>query len=215
MTRISVSFLRALVCAALLQLCVFLTGLVGPLVSAASAAPDHSASGRASDERAESEDDGVPSIQLGHEYTEYNKTGGKGGSGPHKTEHDPFVKALLYLPNRIVDLFEIFRFDVGVGPAAGAVVRVTKYGQVGLRSVQPFSLRAGLAGRHSPVFLETSSEFGIGPAYVSSHDRHVQTGEVGAGIDFFIVGAYVGLDIGAIPDFFAGIAGYDPSDDDF
>ncbi len=120
----------------------------------------------------------------------------------------------LWLPNRVLDLIDVFRFDVGVGPAAGGVVRVTKWGQAGLRSVSPLSVRAGNFGRDWPVKIEHSSEFGIGPTFLQSHDRVVCPGEVGLGLDLFVVGGYGGLCFDELFDFFGGLFLFDSKDDD-
>lgn len=157
-------------------------------------------------------EDRVPDVRLGEEYTKYKKTT-RGRSAPEE-DGVSVADVLLYLPNRFLDLIDIIKVDVGAGPAFGGVVRVTKWGQVGMRSVSPFSLRVGAQGRRSPVFLEHSSEFGIGPAFVQSHDRVVGSGEVGAGIDFIVLGAYIGIDFSEIPDFLGGFFTFDPSGDD-
>ncbi len=125
-----------------------------------------------------------------------------------------WAQVLLWFPNRIMDLIDIFKVDVGVGPSFGAVVRVTKYGQVGYRSVSPLSVRVGLFGRSMPFMLEHSSEFGLGPGFVASHDRTVCKGELGAGADLFLVGAYGGVCVDEVIDFIAGIFFLDVSGDD-
>lgn len=122
---------------------------------------------------------------------------------------------LFYIPNRIFDFIDIFRADVGVGPSFGAVVRLSKVGQVGYRSISPFSARIGDFGRQAPYLLETSSEFGVGPGYVSSKDRKVCTGELGLGLDLFLVGAYGGICVEELLDFGAGIFLLDTQDDDY
>ncbi len=167
---------------------------------------------------ADEDEDRVPSVELGSEYTEYKKTRAgptKKQTGSGEEEGITFRSTLLYLPNRIVDLFDIFRFDVGVGPSLGGVVRISKYAQVGLRTVNPGSLRVGVQGRHSPVFIESSNEFGISPFFVASKERHIATGEVGFGIDLFLFGVYAGIDVGSVGDFFGGIFGFDWAEDDF
>ncbi len=123
-------------------------------------------------------------------------------------------QVLLWLPNRVLDLIDVFKVDVGVGPAAGGVVRITKWGQAGIRSVSPLSVRAGNFGRDWPVKLEHSSEFGIGPAFVQSSDRTVCSGEIGAGLDLFIVGAYGGICFDELYDFFGGLFLFDSKGDD-
>lgn len=120
---------------------------------------------------------------------------------------------LLWLPNRLLDATDIVRADVGVGLAGGAVVRVTRPLQAGVRFVTPASARVGLMGRRAPLMIESSSEFGIGPAFKGSKDRKVCVAEVGIGVDL-IAGAYLGICADAIPDFLAGFLFFDPSDDD-
>jgi hypothetical protein len=132
-----------------------------------------------------------------------------------KAEGSPFWSQLLmWLPNRVLDLIDVFRFDVGVGPSFGAVVRVTKYGQVGFREVMPASVRVGDFGRQMPFLLETSNEFGVGPAYVDSADRKVCDGEIGLGADALVAGAYAGVCVDEFADFLAGIFFIDLKDDD-
>ena len=161
----------------------------------------------------EVKDESGPPVQLGDEYSAYNKTrkdAGKGG-----TESDSFLlKAVLYLPNRVLDLLDIFRLDVGIGPSTGGVVRVTKWGQAGLRFFAPASLRVGLRGRRSPVFLERTSELGVGPLFAGSPQRKTTPLEVGAGIDLFLIGAYAGISLDSAGDFVAGLLGFDPAEDD-
>lgn len=131
-----------------------------------------------------------------------------------KEEYPWWGRALLWLPNRVLDLIDVFRVDVGAGPSFGAVARVTKYGQVGYRVMSPASLRVGDFGRRSPVMLESSNEFGIGPAFVQSKDRDVCTGEIGAGVDLFLFGIYGGICVEELADFVAGIFFIDLRDDD-
>lgn len=122
---------------------------------------------------------------------------------------------LLYIPNRILDFIDIFRADVGFGPSEGAVARVTKYGQAGSRSMDPSSLRIGLMGRRLPVMLETSNERGFGPSFKKSSQRKVCWGEIGAGLDLWIAGAYVGACPDELVDFAAGLLMFDLKDDDY
>lgn len=121
--------------------------------------------------------------------------------------------ALLWFPNRILDLVDVFRADVGVGIAWGANARITRYGQIGYREFSPGSLRIGDFGRRIPILLETSNEFGVGPAYVSSKDRDICTAEIGVGVDL-LLGGYLGICPVEIFDFFGGIFLLDVRDDD-
>jgi hypothetical protein len=121
---------------------------------------------------------------------------------------------LLWLPNRVLDLVDVFRVDVGVGPAVGGVVRVTEYAQVGYRQMLPASLRVGDFGRQLPVIVETSNEIGISPLFIQSKDRKLCPGEVGLGVDIALVGAYGGVCLDEAVDFLAGIFFIDLKDDD-
>ncbi|NMC63652.1 MAG: hypothetical protein GYA55_10870 [SAR324 cluster bacterium] len=128
---------------------------------------------------------------------------------------DPWQVALMWLPNRIMDFIDIFRVDVGVGPAVGGVVRLTKYGQMGIRTFKPVSYRLGDFGRQEPILVEQSGEYGVGPSYVNSKDRKVCSAEFGLGLDVFLVGAYAGICFDEFTDFVAGIFTADPKHDDF
>ena len=164
-------------------------------------------------------------IELGEEYVEYANHKGKkspkrsNNSSNKSNNKKPNDKSLataiaMYIPNRLLDLVDIVRADVGVGPSFGAVARITKYGQVGYRTFSPISLRVGPRGRKLPVFVERSSEIGVGPAFLQSHDREVTDAEVGLGADLILVGAYAGISFDELVDFIAGFACIDIKSDD-
>lgn len=133
-----------------------------------------------------------------------------------KEESTPWWEhVLLWVPNRIADFIDIFRIDLGVGPAVGGVVRITEFGQVGYRMMMPASLRVGDFGRKVPVMVEHSNEFGVGPLYVSSSERKVCTGEVGAGLDLLILGGYGGVCFEEVADFVGGLFFLDLMKDDW
>ncbi|NDC37092.1 MAG: hypothetical protein EBZ48_03460 [Proteobacteria bacterium] len=139
-----------------------------------------------------------------------------GWAAPPKAEEPSSGrKILLWLPNRIMDFLDIFRVDVGVGPSAGGVVRVTKYAQAGYRQMLPMSARVGLMGRRPPVMLETNNEIGVGPIFMQNSKRKVCVGEVGLGLDLFIAGGYAGICLDEAVDFVSGIFTVDTKDDDF
>ena len=119
----------------------------------------------------------------------------------------------MYITNRVFDLIDIVRVDVGVGPAFGAVLRVSRHAQMGYRKVQG-SARLGLRGRRIPLFYEDNDEKGVSPKFTDSPDRKVEGAEVGVGVDLLVVGAYLGVSGEEILDFFAGIIGFDPQEDD-
>ncbi len=121
---------------------------------------------------------------------------------------------LLWIPNRVLDLIDVFRVDAGVGPAFGGVVRVTKYAQAGYRQMLPVSLRVGDFGRQMPIVVEASNEIGVSPLFIESKDRNTCPGEFGLGADLFVVGAYGGVCVDEAVDFLAGIFFIDLKDDD-
>ncbi|OVE80097.1 hypothetical protein BVY02_01370 [bacterium J17] len=150
-------------------------------------------------------------IVLGEEYDRHRVD----SVAAVREERDFWESALYYLPNRIIDFVDIFRVDVGVGPSFGAVLRVTEYGQIGYREMVPLSVRIGLRGREVPFFVEHTTEFGIGPTFLQSHEREVTPLEVGVGGDAFIGGAYLGVSIDEAFDFVLGILGIDFKNDDY
>ncbi len=121
---------------------------------------------------------------------------------------------LLWIPNRFLDFIDLFRFDVGVGPSYGAAIRVSKYIQTGYREMNPMSLRIGNFGRKAPYLLERSNEFGAPFFYLPSKDRKVCPGEIGAGADLFIAGAYAGICVEEVVDFIGGLFFVDLKGDD-
>lgn len=131
------------------------------------------------------------------------------------THLDWWQRAILWVPNRILDFIDIFRVDVGVGPAAGGVVRLSSSAQFGYRTMQPFSLRLGDFGREAPIKVETQDEYGAGESYTNSEDRPVCRGEVGIGLDLLLVSGYMGICFDQVVDFGAGLIMLDPADDDY
>lgn len=150
-------------------------------------------------------------IELGDEWVEFrNERSQRAASA-----RDAFdCGGWWYLPNRVLDIFDIVRADLGLGLSTGAVGRITRWGQFGYRDVDPYSLRVGLFGRDWPVLVEQSVEQGIGPWFNQSRERDVADFELGAGLDLFVAGAYVGLNVGGAVDFVGGLFCLDPSQDD-
>ena len=125
-----------------------------------------------------------------------------------------WAEVLLYIPNRLLDIIDIFRVDVGVGASIGGVVRVTEYAQLGYRQMMPVSLRVGDFGRQFPVMVESSNEIGISPAFKQSADRDVCEAEIGLGLDVLLLGAYGGVCLDEVADFVGGIFLIDFKGDD-
>ncbi len=143
------------------------------------------------------------------------KEGWSGDFQVVETKHQTvFSKILLWIPNRVMDFVDIFRVDAGVGFSTGAVVRISKYAQLGYRTMNPTSFRIGDFGRTYPWLLESSNEMGASPLFVQSKDRKVCNSEIGVGADVVIVGAYGGICLEEVFDFVAGIFFIDLKDDD-
>ncbi|RMG41832.1 MAG: hypothetical protein D6719_07710 [Candidatus Dadabacteria bacterium] len=131
-----------------------------------------------------------------------------------RSTHRPWWnEALMWFPNRIMDALDMFRVDVGVGGAAGAVVRVTRRGQVGLRRMFPGSLRVGYFGRKAPFIIEKYDEIGMGSTFKSSPERDICAGEIGIGADL-LIGGYAGICLEEVLDFTAGLFLIDVMQDD-
>ena len=132
-----------------------------------------------------------------------------------RVEHSTpwWAHVVLWIPNRIMDLIDVFRVDVGAGPAVGGVIRVTQSGQAGYRRMLPFSLRVGDFGRKAPFLVETDDEDGAGRKFKKSDDRELCVGEIGLGLDLGL-GAYAGICSEELLDFFAGLFFIDLEADD-
>jgi putative exosortase-associated protein (TIGR04073 family) len=132
---------------------------------------------------------------------------------------DPAAKALMYLPDRVADLFDIFNVGLAFGPSIGAEIAVTKYAQLGAYAAN----EAGWAwtGRNNP--RSHSGKYwtaAIGPIrnqmdVEPTNYFHRGDYQVRAQLALVLVHGYAGIDLFQIGDFFAGIVGFDPSEDDF
>lgn len=134
-------------------------------------------------------------------------------SMPSEGELSILRKILWYLPNRVIDLVDIVKIDVGVGSSAGGLVRLSRYGQIGARYVHPLSVRVGMRGRELPFFFERESEYGFCSSFNQSEARHVTPLEIGIGADLGI-GAYIGVSIDELADFLLGFFFLDLKHDD-
>ncbi len=151
------------------------------------------------------------------------RAGDKDESTPAPRKEPPTVghKALMYIPNRILDLLDIVRARLRLGPGLA----------VGVRATEPLSLYmgayasayAGLPGPRLdpklpiPVgledlngaqlsFLNLSTGFGGSPGYSWS--------EIGASLHVLLIGADVDVDPIEALDFVAGLLTLDPRGDD-
>jgi len=142
-------------------------------------------------------------------------------SDQQKPRHGIVHKLLLYIPNRVLDVLDIVRLRVRVGPGLAAGARVTKVAAVYVGSY--VSVYAGLPGPRMkptiplPVGLESHSGIEasvvdatlgepIGPGYSPT--------EVEVSVHPLLVGLDVGVDPVEIVDFLAGFLMIDIRGDD-
>lgn len=152
-------------------------------------------------------------FELGKEYTAYSRPARPGGVSARKRDSGiTWRSALLYLPNRILDLVDVFKCDVGVGVGYGAVLRPTKYLQGSYRELDPGMIRVGLLGRRFPVMAEEGRQVGFGQDLRTR--RKVSPGEVGLGVDLGLIGLYLGVSPDSAADFLLGFGGIDFEEDD-
>lgn len=136
--------------------------------------------------------------------------------------HSTLHTVLCYLPNRLLDLTDIFRVRVRVGPGVAVGARATEVASGFVGSYA--SVYAGLPGPRggsfpkSPIGLESHNgatvslvdatvDGGIGPDYGAT--------EIGLGAQLGIIGFDFGIDPLEAVDFITGIFTVDIQDDDF
>ncbi len=129
---------------------------------------------------------------------------------------------VMYIPNRVLDVFDMVRARVRLGPGFAIGARATEYADVFIGFYT--SLYIGLPGPRGrsfprlPVGLESKSG-----AEVSVADITLEAGmspdygmtECGAGFHLGLIGVDVGVDPFEIVDFVVGLFTFDPMDDDY
>lgn len=132
-------------------------------------------------------------------------------------DRDPAHIAALWLPNRILDICDLVRAGVDVGPGIGFDFSFTHY----MRLAAMTRTSGGLGYqtfRHPPV------KFSHEEYYVAG----IQSGEAGLGEGWYqqtfdlrieahalLVGAHAAFNFAELFDFFAGLATFDPMHDDY
>lgn len=130
-------------------------------------------------------------------------------------------KVLMYLPNRALDLVDVFRLRARVGPGLSAHVRATEYLNACAGSYK--SVFVGLPGPREdeklrPLWgredLKGMMLLGVDATDDTPHAPGYSDSEFNVGAHLLIVGAEVGFDPVQFGDFLAGIIGMDPRGDD-
>lgn len=131
-------------------------------------------------------------------------------------------KILLYIPNRIFDVFDLVRARVRLGPGVAVGARATKYTDIFMGAYQ--SVFIGLPGPRQiprvpwPGGIESRSGLAasVADATVTSYDsnpRYSST-EFGLGLQAILAGAEVGFDPAEVFDLAFGLLFIDFREDD-
>jgi hypothetical protein len=154
---------------------------------------------------------GAPYAWAVPESTDDTKTGSAAGVG------SVGWTILMYLPNRVLDLFDMVRFGVDVGPGIAGQAKATDAAQV--QAFSRASVGAGLQGlRHLPVQMSTESGAGVGPIELTptaGFGWFESPTDVRVLAHALLVGAHVAVDPVEIGDFVTGLVLIDIRDDDY
>ncbi len=130
-------------------------------------------------------------------------------------------RLLFYLPNRLLDLADMFRFRLRVGPGLSADVRATIYaanfiGQhdtvyVGLPGPRRAPELPRLSGREA---LKGLMVMGVDATDATPHPPRYSDSEVTLGVQAGVAGLDLGLDPVELGDFLAGWLMFDVMGDD-
>ncbi len=140
---------------------------------------------------------------------------------PEKKKHSAGHAILMYLPNRVFDVFDIVRARVRIGPGISAGARVTQglevqvgayrslwLGLHGPRTKPKVPWIAGLEGRQGAkaIFLGEVEE--------TRHSPNYQFDEIGVDAQAAVAGVSIGFSITEIFDLITGLLFIDISSDD-
>jgi hypothetical protein len=141
------------------------------------------------------------------------------GAEPERERMNP---VLMYLPNRLFDLFDMVRLRARVGPGFALSARATEALDATLGGYT--SIYVGLPGpRHEPRIpwpLGIENFAGVEVSVVGSSEEDPYEPkfgnlEVGAGTHLLLVGLDVGVDPGEVVDFVLGLVTVDFKKDDY
>jgi len=142
---------------------------------------------------------------------------------PVPPPHPSWGKRILwYVPNRVMDLLDIFRLRVRAGPGLSANLRLTDYGAFYWGKYN--TVYAGLPGPRyprilrSPVGLESLNGMilvGVDATDETRHGPEYGASEVDVGVNLLLVGVEAGIDPVEIGDFLGGLLFFDFRGDDY
>lgn len=129
--------------------------------------------------------------------------------------HGVLGSILLYLPNRVIDVFDVARFGVDVGPGIGVEAQVTELLQA--RLISSLAVGVGLQTlRHSPIRTGAEAGFGVGPVggTAEAGSWYRSPADVRVGLHAAVVGAHAAVEPVEILDLVLGFLFIDIKDDD-
>jgi hypothetical protein len=141
--------------------------------------------------------------------------------GSEAPRHGRLHRLLLYVPNRLLDLTDLFRARIRVGPGLAACARMTD--QLWFFGGAYDSVYAGLPGPRRPASLrapvgrETQKGlivFGVDATDDSPAPPGYVASELDVGVHLLLFGVEVGFDPVEIGDLLAGFLLDDPRGDD-
>lgn len=131
---------------------------------------------------------------------------------PPQKQYQWWHMVLFYPINRVLDLIDIGRVSVGVGPGFGFNVRATELAEIGYGCYE--TTRFGMKGRVLPVYEENIDEGGVAfLGFVSGCLQRDPT-EIGADLHIGIIGAQVAGSLAEAADFVTGFILIDLQGDD-
>ncbi len=136
-------------------------------------------------------------------------------------KHSLGHKLLLYIPNRVLDVFDCVRARLRVGPGWAMGMRATDrvsffggdyrsiyVGLPGPRAPKKFKSPVGYEGLKGIIFM------GVDATDVTCHPPEYSVSELEGSIHVLIAGADVGFDFWELADFFTGLVLIDLRKDD-
>jgi hypothetical protein len=121
-------------------------------------------------------------------------------------------QVLFYIPNRALDLIDIGRASIGVGPGFDANIRVTELATAAIGQYE--TTRFGMKGRTLPVYEENIDEGGVGFLGYVNGKLQRDPSEIGGDLHVGVVGVQLAASLAEAADFLAGLILIDLQKDD-
>lgn len=138
---------------------------------------------------------------------------------PRQVEAGSIKSIVFYIPNRVIDLLDIVRLRLRVGPGLSAGLHATKVASVFLGTHS--AVWVGLHGPRGktvvpwPVGVEDRTGLQVGPVDVSGTACYYDPIEIGLELQPLLIGLNFGFGLFEVVDFVTGLLFIDLQDDDF